>query len=66
MRVLERRPLKYKIVAQTGSHRKLVSDNGYPDIDFCFHDKDTIPPGLVRQILVTRVGLTEEEARKKV
>ena len=64
MKALKRRPLSYKIVHQEGSHRKLESPNGYPSIDFVYHDKDTVPPGLVRQMLVKRVGLSEKEALK--
>ncbi len=62
MRVLKREPLKYNVISQTGSHRKLESATGYPPIDFCFHDQDTVPPGLVRQVLVKRVGLDEAAA----
>jgi len=61
--VLLRRPLSYEIVSQTGSHRHLKSPN-YPDLDFCWHDNQTLPGGLVRRILMKRVGLTEQEARK--
>jgi predicted RNA binding protein YcfA (HicA-like mRNA interferase family) len=63
MKVLKRKPLSYRVVAQTGSHRKLESKNGYPPIDFVFHDKAEIPPGLVRRILCQRVGLSEDEAK---
>lgn len=62
LRVLKRKPLRYQVVEQTGSHRKLESAEGYPAINFAFHDKDEVPPGLVRQILVQRVGLSEQEA----
>jgi predicted RNA binding protein YcfA (HicA-like mRNA interferase family) len=63
MRILKKKPLKYRVVSQVGSHRKLQSMNGYPDIDFVYHDKDEVPPGLVRRMLCHRVGLTEEEAK---
>lgn len=36
----------------------------HPPFTFAFHDKATIPGGLVRKILVRDVGLDEEEARK--
>ena len=36
----------------------------YPPLTFAFHDKATIPGGLVRKILVRDVGLAEDEARK--
>lgn len=62
MKVLQRKPLCYEVVSQEGSHCKLQSKTGYPPIDFVHHDKDEVPPGLVRQMLVKRVGLTEKEA----
>lgn len=37
---------------------------GYPPVTFAFHDRATVPGGLVRTILVDRVGLTEAEARQ--
>jgi hypothetical protein len=36
----------------------------HPPLTFAFHDKVTIPAGLVRKILVRDVGLAEDEARK--
>jgi len=60
--VLQREPLGYVIVRQTGSHRKLESRHGYPDIGLSYHDKATVPPGVVRKYLCDLVGLTEEEA----
>jgi hypothetical protein len=36
----------------------------HPPLTFAFHDKATIPAGLVRKILVRDVGLAEDEARK--
>jgi predicted RNA binding protein YcfA (HicA-like mRNA interferase family) len=63
-RVLGREPLGYKPVRArgAGSHRLLRSKAGYPDVWFAFHDNQTIPPGLVRKILVDDVGLTIETA----
>jgi predicted RNA binding protein YcfA (HicA-like mRNA interferase family) len=61
-RVLERKPLSYTLSrAKAGSHAILKSDN-YPQLVFAFHDNQTIPPGLVKKILVRDVGLSEEEA----
>ena len=60
--ILQREPLGYEVHRQKGSHRKLESRNGYPPLGFSFHDRVTIPPGLVRKILVQDVGLTDEEA----
>ena len=63
LKVLKRKPLCYSVVEQVGSHRKLESKNGYPPIDFVYHDKVEVPPGLVRRMLCQRVGLTEQEAK---
>ena len=61
--ILERAPLDYRVVRQSGSHRRLESE-GRPSFTFAFHDKATIRPALVRKILVKDVGLAEDEARK--
>jgi hypothetical protein len=61
LRILLRKPLSYRVVAQSGSHRKLRSDD-YPDINFAWHDGATIPPGAVRKLLMDRIGLSEEQA----
>ncbi len=61
--VLERKPLGYRVARQSGSHRRMESPD-YPTLTFAFHDKATIPAGLVRKILVRDVGLAEDEARK--
>lgn len=61
--VLERQPLSYRVVRRTGSHRGLESAE-YPPLTFAFHDKATIPAGLVRKILIRDVGLVEDQARK--
>lgn len=59
--VLERRPLNYQVVRQTGSHRWLRSPV-YPSLTFAFHDNVTVPPWTVRKILLRDVGLAEDEA----
>ena len=59
--VLQREPLNYVVERQRGSHRHLVAA-GRPRVLFSFHDKATVPPGLVRSILVKTVGLTVDEA----
>jgi len=41
-----------------------VESPTYPPLTFAFHDKATIPAGLVRKSLVRDVGLAEDEARK--
>lgn len=61
LRVLTRKPLNYRVVAQRGSHRKLESD-GRPSVNFAWHDGATVAPSMVRKLLVTKIGLTEEEA----
>lgn len=63
MAILQREPLGYEIVRQRGSHRRLRSRNGHPDLGFSFHDGASIPGGLVRKVLVGEVGLSEDEAR---
>lgn len=63
--VLERQPLGYRTVRRVGSHRRMESPN-YPPLTFAFHDKATVPSGLVRKILTRDVGLAEEEARKLI
>ena len=61
--ILEREPLGYRVVRQAGSHRRMEAP-GRPPLTFAFHDKATIPSGLVRKILTRDVGLAEDEARK--
>jgi predicted RNA binding protein YcfA (HicA-like mRNA interferase family) len=62
LRILERGPLGYVVARQRGSHRKMTSPNGYPDIRISFHDGQEIPPGVVRKVLVDDLGLSEEQA----
>jgi predicted RNA binding protein YcfA (HicA-like mRNA interferase family) len=61
--VLERQPLGYEVVRQSGSHRRIRSPDR-PPLTFAFHDSATIPASLVRKILIKDVGLDEAEARK--
>lgn len=61
--VLEREPLNYRVSRQSGSHRRMDAP-GRPPLTFAFHDKATIPSGLVRKVLVRDAGLAEDEARK--
>ncbi|HEU4736348.1 MAG TPA: type II toxin-antitoxin system HicA family toxin [Solirubrobacterales bacterium] len=61
--VLEREPLNYRVSRQSGSHRRMEAP-GLPPLTFAFHDKATVPSGLVRKVLVRDVGLAEDEARK--
>jgi predicted RNA binding protein YcfA (HicA-like mRNA interferase family) len=64
-RVLEAQPLGYRVISQTGSHRKLEALDR-PSLRLSFHDRQEIPGGLVRKILVEDVGLSVDEARKLV
>jgi predicted RNA binding protein YcfA (HicA-like mRNA interferase family) len=61
-RVLERKPLEYEVVHQSGSHRKLTSRAGFPELNLAFHDRQELAPGLVRKVLVGDVGLSESDA----
>jgi predicted RNA binding protein YcfA (HicA-like mRNA interferase family) len=63
LRVLTREPLSYRVVRQSGSHRRLEAP-GRPPITFSFHDRQTIQPGTVKRILCGQVGLSEDEAVK--
>jgi predicted RNA binding protein YcfA (HicA-like mRNA interferase family) len=60
-RVLEAEPLGYRVTRQAGSHRTLEAD-GRPTLHLSFHDRQEIPSGLVRKILIQDVGLTDDEA----
>jgi predicted RNA binding protein YcfA (HicA-like mRNA interferase family) len=59
--VLTREPLDYRVVRQSGSHRRLKAP-GRPAITFAFHDRRTLRPREVRDVLVSQVGLAEHEA----
>jgi predicted RNA binding protein YcfA (HicA-like mRNA interferase family) len=54
--------MRYRVVRQTGSHRRLKSAAGCPPLTFAWHDGATIAPGLVRKVLVRQVGLSVQEA----
>jgi predicted RNA binding protein YcfA (HicA-like mRNA interferase family) len=54
--VLERKPLSYRVVRQSGSHRRMEAP-GRPPLTFAFHDKATIPSDLVRKILTETLDL---------
>jgi predicted RNA binding protein YcfA (HicA-like mRNA interferase family) len=61
--ILKAEPLGYCVVRQNGSHRRMEAPGRQPLI-FAFHDRDTIPPGMVRKILVDQAGLGEDDARR--
>jgi predicted RNA binding protein YcfA (HicA-like mRNA interferase family) len=55
LRVLTSKPLGYRVVRQSGSHRGLEAP-GRPPITFSFHDRQTIRPATVRRILCDQLG----------
>jgi predicted RNA binding protein YcfA (HicA-like mRNA interferase family) len=61
LRVLTSKPLGYRVVRQSGSHRRLEVE-GRPPITFSFHDRQTIRPVTVKRILCDQVGLDRDEA----
>lgn len=61
LKILEREPLNYRVVRQSGSHRRMKAP-GRPTITFAFHDKRSLAPSEVRSVLVKDVGLADDEA----
>jgi predicted RNA binding protein YcfA (HicA-like mRNA interferase family) len=61
LRILESKPLCYRVARQRGSHRRLEARH-YPPLTFPFHRSATVRPRTVRKILVNEVGLSVEEA----
>jgi predicted RNA binding protein YcfA (HicA-like mRNA interferase family) len=59
--ILMSEPLGYRIVRQRGSHR-ILEAAGRRRIIFAFHDRQTLPPGVVRRLLVREAGLDEDAA----
>jgi predicted RNA binding protein YcfA (HicA-like mRNA interferase family) len=57
--------LGYSVVRQSGSHRRLVAE-GRPELTFAFHDRRSLTPVEVRDILVKQVGLKLDDALKVV
>lgn len=64
LRLLESQ-LGYEVIRQEGSHCVLRA-KGRPQLVFAFHDRVTVPPRVVRAILVQQVGLTLAEAEEVV
>ncbi|WP_445152310.1 type II toxin-antitoxin system HicA family toxin [Baekduia sp. Peel2402] len=60
--ILTREPLNYRVARQRGSHRWMVAPGREP-FPFAWHDRRTLAPGEVREVLVCKVGLDEDEAR---
>ena len=62
LRILRSKPLNYTLSRNTkGSHLMLVSQGRQP-ILFHYHPKVEISGRIVREILVEKAGLTEEQA----
>jgi len=61
LRILKK--IGYRVSRQEGSHRVMTCPQR-PDILFSYHGNVTVPPGVVRKILVKDVGLTEQDALK--
>lgn len=59
--VLMREPLGYRVVRQKGSHRILAAP-GRKRVIYAFYERQEIPPGVVRDVLVKQVGLEEQDA----
>lgn len=57
--------LGYSLVRRSGSHRRLVAV-GRPELTFAFHDRRSLTPVEVRDILVKQVGLSVDDALKVV
>ncbi len=55
------RPLR-----QGGSHRQFARPDGGGTFTVAFHDRETIPGGKVRRILLVDVGLSIEHAREMI
>lgn len=64
--ILTGRVLRYRVVRQDGSHRRMESTAGYPPITFSSHEGDTVGPRLVEKVLMKDVGLTEADAKRVV
>lgn len=60
-RLLER--IGYSTLRQTGSHRRMIHPSK-PPLTFAFHDGDEVGPALVRRILMSQAGLTDDEVRE--
>lgn len=63
-KVLKKKPLRYVVSPAPGggSGKKLTSPEGFPELILHFHNNAQLAPGLIRNIMVKQIGLTEEEA----
>jgi hypothetical protein len=67
--LLRRKPFEYRQKpgkTPRGSHRHLVSPNGYPDLAFWCHDSGSLPAYVVKEILMGQIGLSDEQARAAI
>ena len=65
-RLLTSNPLNYRLEkSKGGSHRKLVAD-GRKSITFYWHDSGEISGYIIRDLMINRALLSEEEAFKLV
>ena len=63
LRILQKEPLNYFLVRQTGSHR-LFRSNNYPDLTISYHDSVEVSGSYIRDLLIKKVQLTSFEARE--
>jgi predicted RNA binding protein YcfA (HicA-like mRNA interferase family) len=64
LRILGR--LGYRVTRRGGSSHRWLAAERRPTLLFAYHDRATVPPGIVRDMLVQQVGLTVDEALKVV
>jgi predicted RNA binding protein YcfA (HicA-like mRNA interferase family) len=64
LRVLGR--LGYQVTQHGGSSHRWLEAEGRPKLRFAHHDRVSVPPARVRNMLVKQAGLTVEEALKVI
>jgi predicted RNA binding protein YcfA (HicA-like mRNA interferase family) len=64
LRILRR--LGYEVARRGGSSHRWLEAEGRPRLLFTYHDRVSIAPSRVREILVEQAGLTVEEALKVI
>jgi predicted RNA binding protein YcfA (HicA-like mRNA interferase family) len=64
LRILGR--LGYRLSRHGGSSHRWLAAEGRPRVRFSYHDRETVPPRVVKDILVNQAGLTVDEALKAV
>ncbi len=63
--ILQAEPLAYQVVRQKGSHRTLKAE-GRPTLGVSYSEGADVPGGVLREYLVKRIGLSEDEALRLV